>query len=354
MTAVAGRLPLIDGLKLAAAQFIVLHHLSVYGPLAEGLRALAPSLAAWLFAYGRMAVQVFLVLGGYLAARSLSRETLARESLSGLLARRYLRLALPLMAALALAMGAATLARPWLDSELVGAVPSLAQLLAHALMLHGLLGYESLSAGVWYVAIDLQLYAVLAGLLWAGRERPLLARGLVLALMLAALFVFNLDASLDNWALYFFGAYGLGVAFRWAERLRRPGWGLALLSLLACLALAYEFRERLLVALSALWLLALGLRWRAVAPNGWRGALQRLLALGGQSSYSLFLVHFPVCLLVNAAFEALAPDAPRAGWILGALALAWLLSQGAGLAFYRWVEQPAGRLRWGLPSIGRA
>ena len=354
MSAVPGRLPLIDGLKLAAAQFIVLHHLSVYGPLAEGLRALAPQLSGWLFAYGRMAVQVFLVLGGYLAARGLGGEALARHGLGTLLWRRYLRLALPLLAALALAMLAATLARPWLDAELVGSVPSLSQVLAHALLLHGVLGIESLSAGVWYVAIDLQLYALLALLLWAGRERPLLARLTIVALVALALFVFNLDPGLDNWAVYFFGAYGLGVLFRWAERLRRPGWGLALLSLLAGLALAYEFRERLVVALTALWLLALGLRWRGEALPGWRAALQRLLALGGQSSYSLFLVHFPVCLLVNAAFEALAPAEPRSGWILAALALAWGLSQGAGLAFYRWVELPAGRLRLGLPSLRRA
>lgn len=48
------------------------------------------------------------------------------------------------------------------------------QLLAHALLLQDLLDYEALSTGVWYVAIDLQLFAlatVLIGLPHWLRER---------------------------------------------------------------------------------------------------------------------------------------------------------------------------------------
>ena len=39
---------------------------------------LAPDLMAWLYDYARMAVQIFLVLGGYLAAASLAPEGVAR------------------------------------------------------------------------------------------------------------------------------------------------------------------------------------------------------------------------------------------------------------------------------------
>ena len=62
------RQPGIDALKVLASQIIVLHHLSAYGPVADAMHHAAPVLMDWLYGYGRMAVQVFLVLGGYLMA----------------------------------------------------------------------------------------------------------------------------------------------------------------------------------------------------------------------------------------------------------------------------------------------
>jgi hypothetical protein len=37
------------------------------------------------------------------------------------------------------------------------------------LLLQSILGYEGLSAGVWYIAIDFQLFALLLGILWLAR-----------------------------------------------------------------------------------------------------------------------------------------------------------------------------------------
>ena len=67
-------MPLVDALKAIASQLIVLHHLSAYGPLSLTMREAFPGTMGWLFEYGRMAVQVFLVIGGFLAARALSGE----------------------------------------------------------------------------------------------------------------------------------------------------------------------------------------------------------------------------------------------------------------------------------------
>ncbi len=61
---------LIDGLKVLAAQMIVLHHCVSYGQLALATSLQLPSLSSVLFDYGRYAVQVFLVMAGYLAAQS--------------------------------------------------------------------------------------------------------------------------------------------------------------------------------------------------------------------------------------------------------------------------------------------
>ena len=66
-----GRQTHIDALKLNAAQLIVLHHFVAYGPLADALSDAAPALTDWFFEYARMAVQVFLVLGGYPAGARL-------------------------------------------------------------------------------------------------------------------------------------------------------------------------------------------------------------------------------------------------------------------------------------------
>ena len=194
-------MPLIDALKAIAALLVLTHHFSSYGPLAESARQHFPVVFDWLFAYGRMAVQVFLVIAGFLAARGLSAQGQALStSPLPLFWKRYLRLVVPYLAAIGLAIIAAAIADRWLDDEAIPARASFMQWLAHATLLHGLLGVKALSAGVWYIAIDFQLFALMAILLWAGRRR-LVAPALVLAVATASLFWFNRDAGWDNWAL---------------------------------------------------------------------------------------------------------------------------------------------------------
>ena len=83
------------------------------------------------------------------------------------MARRFVRLVLPYAVALVVAILVQAAVRPWFAHDSVSAEPGLWQLLAHALLLQGVLGEESLSAGVWYVAIDFQLF-VLTTMLLAG------------------------------------------------------------------------------------------------------------------------------------------------------------------------------------------
>lgn len=78
MSQVSSRLPLLDTAKGLACAAIVAHHLAFYGPMSDIAQPLAPDLMAWLYDYARMAVQIFLVLGGYLAAASLAPEGVAR------------------------------------------------------------------------------------------------------------------------------------------------------------------------------------------------------------------------------------------------------------------------------------
>ena len=169
----ASRNPWIDVCKGLACAAIVAHHLAFYGPMSDIAQPLAPRLIGWLYDYGRMAVQVFLVLGGYLAAGSLAPQGLARfDSAAHQIARRFVRLALPYAVALLLAVLAAAVVRPWMAHDSVPDAPDLAQLLANALMLQDVLGEDALSAGVWYVAIDFQLFALAALLFAAVRALP--------------------------------------------------------------------------------------------------------------------------------------------------------------------------------------
>lgn len=336
----------IDALKLIASQLIVLHHFVAYGPLAEALDTAAPKLTDWIYDYGRMAVQVFLVLGGYLAVRSLAPAGRIRViSPWRLLLQRYLRLILPLLAALLLAVASAAFARLWINDDFIPDVPTWHQMLAHATLLQSALGYDSLSAGVWYVAIDFQLFALMAVLLWLGR-RPHGAQALLLGLMLASLFFFNRDEDWDNWALYFFGAYGLGAAAFWVGNARRPGWPLGLLAGVGLLALVFDFRERIALALTVALLLGL-LQWRQnmttslVRLPTW---LSNAVGLLGKTSYALFLVHFSVLMIGNALFVRLGLGER---WPAGLVLLGcWTLCMVLAVGFERWVEAPLSRLAY--------
>lgn len=342
---------LLDALKAAGSQLIVLHHLSAYGPLAEDLHRLAPALAGWLYDYARMAVQIFLVLGGFLAVQHLGPMATAHVSLRLAVLRRYQRLVLPFLAALLLAVLAAALARPWLHEDFVPAAPTWRQVLAHALLLQDVFGIEALSAGVWYVAIDFQLFLLLAVLMRLGyraHPRQRLTVLLVLGLTLASLLLFNRRPELESWALYFFGSYGLGAAAWWAGRARHPRAALALLAAMGLGALWLEFRAR--IALAVLVALLLGwLAWRRRHPPAHKPslpeALRRFLNRQGQRSYALFLIHFPLLLVCNALYAQLRQPGPAV--LLATVLAYWLGGLALAYAFERWVETPLAR--WGLP-----
>lgn len=341
---------------------IVWHHLSAYGPLANTVWPLAPTLMAWLYDYARMAVQIFLVVAGYLAVASLAPTGLATfENATSQIGRRFVRLAVPYAAALLTAVAAAAVVRPWLADASVPEAPHLTQLLANALMLQDVLGQPALSAGVWYVAIDFQLFSIAA--LWLAFARRIgrtpgaaVAWGQagVLGLCAASLWFFNRNAALDVWGIYFFGSYGLGMATYWATRSARPTRWLVVLAVLGAVALALEVRPRVALALAT----SIFLLWLALGPTPSRTAFAERAAFPfawvGKRSYSVFLVHFPVCLAVNAAFSALWPGQ---AWLHAVgLWVAFTASIVAGWLLYEKVERPAATavraLRWQARLLG--
>ena len=104
----APRSLLIDALKVLASQLIVLHHIVWYTPMAQTVVPAWPAVANFLADEARYVVQIFLVIGGFLAARGLTRRL---DSLPRALIGRYLRL-VPMLAAALLAVLAASALLP--------------------------------------------------------------------------------------------------------------------------------------------------------------------------------------------------------------------------------------------------
>ena len=267
MTIPVPRLPALDALKGLGCMLIVWHHLAFYGPMSDVVHPFVPWLTGWLYDYGRMAVQVFLVVAGFLAAASLAPQGVAAFTHPGrLILRRYRRLVSPYLVAVAISVLVAALVRPWFEHSSVPAAPTWLQVIAHVFLLQDLLGKEALSAGLWYVAIDLQLFAVCV------------------------------------------------LLFSFSHRL---------------------FRGRLALAMAvALLLVWLQLRWQSGRAQ--TGLRLRWLEQVGLMSYSIFLIHFPVCVLVNAVVTYFWPAQlwPNLIGLLAAFALSLL----AGAALYFGVE----------------
>jgi peptidoglycan/LPS O-acetylase OafA/YrhL len=347
-TAVALPSTWIDLAKALASQLIVWHHLSLYGPMCDVARSLAPTTLDLLNEHARLVVQVFLVVGGFLAASSLwpspgIRPRLGWRDVPAQMWRRYQRLARPYLLAMLAVIVAAWVARALIEHPTIPAAPEPGQLAAHILLLQDVMGFESLSAGFWYVAVDFQLYALLLLLAVALRglpgdtaRRAATATGVVVTLVLLSLLWWNLDSSWDAYAPYFIGSYGLGVLARWV-RGRRGGREPATLglALLVGLALVVEWRSRIALAGATALLLCLApepAAFKQAPAKLWRA----LVAYLARVSYPVFLLHYPVILVTGAVVGSLWPESPEMN-ALGMLA-AWGLSLVAGTAMHRAVE----------------
>lgn len=333
----SARFPVIDGFKAIASQLIVLHHLAAYGPIADAVQQAAPMLISWLYDYARMAVQIFFVIGGYLAARSMSLNTTSIPWLTVNLLNRYLRLVVPFIFALVLAVLSALAARELLADDFISAAPGLSQFLSHVFLLHGVLDFDSLFAGAWFVAVDFQLFVLMLGIAWLGGQavdsrKAILA---VVTLMAAtSLFWFNRNPVYDDWALYFFGAYGLGAVVYWVNQRSSlvVWWWLSVA--ISIVALFVDFRMRILIAL----LVALILFFTRNVQFARAVKLQGLVHYLGTISYALFLVHFSVLMLTNAIFGWFQFSSVTAGF--GFMVVSWVLSLILADFFYRRLEKP--------------
>jgi len=343
----AKRLPFIDATKGIACLVIVIHHLAVYGSMSEVIGAVYPQVIDALVVYGRLAVQVFFVIAGYFVASQFAPDGRTTLITPGpLVWKRYKRLITPFLFAVTVAMLITALVRPWFQHESLSAAPTVGQLLGHVLLLYDLIGLEALSAGVWYVAVDFQLFAIVTVLIAILHMAPPRWRGLLPAVIVLlsamSLWSFSRYAEYEIAAPYFFGYYGLGMLAYWAAKTPARGWLLLLIALLGVIALGLEFRKSVATATISALILSIA------TSRGWLDQWPRSEALHwlGQRSYSIFLIHYGLCIGVSAVWHVLFPT----GLLINALGIlvGVVVSILGGAVLYRYVESRPNVLGWNM------
>jgi peptidoglycan/LPS O-acetylase OafA/YrhL len=336
------REPLIDLFKVFATQTIVLHHLTVYGGIAAALHTLAPGTVGLIFDYGRYVVHGFLAIAGYLAGQTLRARTDNLRPLS-LIGRRYLRLIVPFAAAMAFAIFAAWIARFSIHDDYVGDSATPGQILAHLLLLQDILGIESFSAGMWYVAIDFQLFAFLTLLRLVARNDTL-AAVLIGGFVAAALLHYNRNPNYDSYFIYFVGSYGLGAlaeiaGYAQTTTARRLALGLIAIFGLVIGLLTWngESGRALLALVVTLCLLLARIRpWRPQPTALWQATVW-----ASDRSYWVFVLHYSLVLIANAAYARL--EAPNTVHLSAAVVVVCGASWWMAGLLYRHVEIPTHR-----------
>ena len=326
--------------------------------MAVDARAVLPGLMTWLFEYGRYAVQIFLVMAGYLATQSLTRmpqAKLSSQHLLRIIMNRYLRLFAPYIAALLLTIACAWIARFWVNDEYVGQTETLAQFVAHLFFLQGILGLDSISAGVWYVAIDWQLYSVLAILLISFSSYQVLI-WLLSIVAVSSLLYFNRSAEYESYFIYFIGAYGLGVLAYLAKNFEdKKIQRLAqLMLIIIALIIAISSWQQVWLRNFLAWFVALLLFvWgNASYPKmettsaGLKSKALLAIAWASPRAYSAFLIHFAFILLANTLYIALGLNTHESGMLaIGFMLGVLVCSTIAANYLYRWVEVPSTKFK---------
>ena len=343
---------------------IACYHVHRYRPLEIPADHWLSSLVQLVVRHGWASVQVFWVIAGFVVAYSLRKTAIAPASFANFTLRRVLRLGIPywtaILAVVAVdALTHSSLYRP--DQPLIDDPMSWGRLAANLGFLQDILHKGNISAGTWFVCIDLQfglLFAILLGVVrllsWPlprrgdrARIDPLILILLLVPLGLASLFWFNIDPDdYSAWVIYYFHMPLFGAMAWWALEGRVPRWGFWCFA--AALAGGIAYRCNLGMdykkSLDVLVALTTGI---VIYSAGRRGHLgdwltRRPLQYLGRISYSLYLTHYLTSwAVVSLGYYWTGDNAKAAAcWMTAAV----LVSIGVAGLFYRCVEAPSLRL----------
>lgn len=334
----------IDLLKSIAVQVIIVHHLSNYGLISDAARELFPALLNWIGTNGRYAVQIFLVIGGFLAIQNIN-DKFDNNGFLKTTINRYLRLAPPYIATLFITILCATIARHFYSELFLGNQETIPQIVSHLLLLQQILGFDSISLGVWYLAIDWQLYIFFAIVFYNMRNYKKMI--IVLSgFMLLAFIYFSRKPAFENYFLYFIGTYGLGIiAYLWDEKNSVTVHQIAkylfiLFGLIILLDLLLHFSVKNFLA----YLIACLLVWKGKMPYSESSKYwAKYLAWFSKRSYCAFLIHFSWILIFNTIFHL---SNIQSGQLAIALMIMIVICTWISANYlYEWIECPTRKLQ---------
>jgi peptidoglycan/LPS O-acetylase OafA/YrhL len=352
----------LDGVRGLAALFVVVNHVF--------LRAFpgypvdrAPFWAAW-FIVGRFAVVVFIVLSGFSLALSPARHGWRLDDVSRFARRRVRRILPPYYAALAFSLAVA-----WLGVPPPGqGVPGAKSVVVNGLLVQNLVGAPSPDRSFWSIAVEAQLYVAFPLLLLMVRRWGAVLMVATVTLVVATvgivgprvshLDVFVIQSAPDLAALFALGVVSAGIVCAGGARRSWPWAWLALAAAAPVLAII-GWQGSVWTLDHLFWVdLALG---PAVAclliglATGHPAQLLRLLDARpirnlGSSSYSLYLTHAPIVIVV---YETIVAGRVRQGVpaFVVSLALAVPLTLVFARVFASVFETPFRRQR--SEQIGR-
>jgi peptidoglycan/LPS O-acetylase OafA/YrhL len=304
------RLAGLDGVRGLAALYVVVNHIF--------LRAFpgypvdrAPFWAGW-FIYGRFAVVVFIVLSGFSLALSPARHGWRLDGVPQFARRRARRILPPYWAALVFSLAVA-----WLLVPPPGqGAPDAKSVVVNGLLVQNLVGAPSPNRSFWSIAVEAQLYVVFPLLLLVVRRWGAIVMVATVTLVVATvgivgphvsgLDVFVIQSPPDLAALFAVGVLAAGIVGASGARRSWPWTTLALAAAAPVLATIWWQ--------GSVWTLD-HLFWVDLAMGPAVGCLLAALATGhpapllrlldtrpmrslGSSSYSLYLTHGPIVVVV--------------------------------------------------------
>jgi peptidoglycan/LPS O-acetylase OafA/YrhL len=318
------RLAGLDGVRGLAALYVVVFH--IFLRVFPGYPVdHAPFWAAW-FIYGRFGVVVFIVVSGFSLGLSPARNGWRLDAVSRFAQRRARRILPAYWAALAFSLAVA-----WLIIPQPGqGIPNLESVLANGLLVQNLEPAHLPNAAFWSMAVEAQLYVAFPLLLLMVRRWGAVAMVAIVTLVVATvgvvgphvsrLHTFVIHSPPDLAALFALGVLTAGIVGASKARRSWP-WGWLALAAAAPVIATIWWQGSVWALDHLFWVdLALG---PAIAcllaglATGQPAPLLRLLDTRpirnlGLSSYSLYLIHAPIVVVVYEKVVAgrVAPGAP--------------------------------------------
>lgn len=328
----------IDLLRGMACLMVVVFHYFFRAPLNGWVTAKPPEWLAHLASYGFMGVHLFFMISGFVILMSAQDGTVRR-----FLSSRVVRLYPAFWAGVLLTSFCA-----WLIGGREFSVSPL-QTLLNLTMLAQWLHVEYVDGVYWSLAVEVQFYLLMTGVLMFGGMRHIdrwILGWLVVASVFAMRPIHLLDLMLDaRWAAFFVS----GMVF---YRISRAGWNLPYALMLVwawglqshgvwkALGEVARTQGEAVTVSAPVVVMLLGvfhLVFIAIVQGWWRMAASPLVWWCGVMTYPVYLLHQNIgCMLMEMPFWGDYPLLVRAAVALEAvLWLAWWV--------HRHVEQPLGR-----------